>query len=155
MKNKFFYTLFFALLVFIGCCFYGCQRPMKTDSIIKVEMHLSAFGVESDEYPSIDVIIDFENDSSKCSRWFYNPSHKPSIYKLSNYEMKKALKLLQPSNLEKLKVEYRTNTSDEPTSTTTIYTSAYKYTIKDYGLVGDYPCKTYIGLFISSNLYRL
>jgi hypothetical protein len=133
------YRLFGSVFI-LSCCLYSsCQKTTKADSIIKVEMRLSAFGVESDDYPSIDVTIDFMQDTSYCSKWFYNPSHKPSTYKLSIVEMKKVLELLHQSNLKKLKSDYTTNASDEPTSITTIYTSSGKYVIRDYGLKGDYP----------------
>jgi hypothetical protein len=69
-------------------CYVQKQNP--TNSISKIEMHLNAFGVESDDFPSIDVYIDFVHDSSICTKWYYNPAHKPSTYSLSNEEMKKA-----------------------------------------------------------------
>jgi hypothetical protein len=74
------------------------------DSINKVEMHLSAFGVESDDYPSIDVIIDFTQDTSYCSKWFYNPSHKPSTYKLSIDEMRRGVGIIAPVRFEEAKI---------------------------------------------------
>lgn len=125
-------NLFVAFILFLNLC-SGCQMATP-DSITKVEMHLSAFGVESDAYPSIDVTIDFTHDTSYCSKWFYNPSHKPSTYKLSIDEMRRVLGVLQQLNLKKLKSEYTTNASDQPTSTTTIYTRSGNYMIRDYGL---------------------
>jgi len=38
------------------------NEPVK-----KIEMNLSAFGVEADDFPSISVFIDFTKDSSFCS----------------------------------------------------------------------------------------
>lgn len=108
-------------------------------SISKIEIHLSAFGVESDDFPSIEGYIDFTRESSLCTKSYYNPDFKGSTYQLSKEEIKKVGELLQNSDLSKLKKEYTTNRSDQPTSTLVIYTSKENYTIKDYGLQGDHP----------------
>jgi hypothetical protein len=131
--------IFTFLFCFHKLSCYNIPKQNLPNSISKVEKHLSAFGVESDDFPSIDVYIDFVHDSSICRKWFYNPAHKPSIYSLSNEEMKQALNLLQIINFEEFKNEYRTNTSDQPTSTITIYTTQKKFIIKDYGLEGNQP----------------
>jgi hypothetical protein len=120
---------------------YKTTRQKSTDTITRVEMNLSAFGVESDDFPSIDVLIDFTNDSSICKKSYYNPAFKPSTYKLSNSELKNVLQLLQASDLGKLKTDYKVARTDQPTSTTKIYTTQKTYVIKDYGLEGDYPLK--------------
>ncbi|MDJ1467788.1 hypothetical protein [Xanthocytophaga flava] len=93
-----------ALSGLIGCT---NSQTTNTNSISKVEMHLSAFGVESDDFPSIDVIIDFQNDTSSCKKWYYNPAYKDSIYSLSRTDITKVLDLLKSSDLKKLKEEYR------------------------------------------------
>lgn len=123
-------------------CFYNrlCGHVQKQNrSISKVEMHLSAYGVESDNFPSIDALIDFVHDSSHCKKWYYNPALKTSVYVLSNEEMKKILRLLKTSDIQRLKKEYRVGKTDQPTSTITIYTEREKFVIKDYGLEGEYP----------------
>lgn len=102
-------------------------------------MHLSAFGVESDDFPSIETYVDFINDSSNCTKTYYNPAFKGSTYKLSHEEIKKVLELLQNSDLSKLKKEYSVSKTDQPTSTLIIYTDKQIYKIKDYGLEGDTP----------------
>jgi hypothetical protein len=109
------------------------------DAISKIEMNLSAFGVESDNFPSIEVFVDFAKDSSHCMKTFYNPANQGSTYSLTKNEMKDLLKLLKVADLEKLKKEYRTNNSDQPSSKTVIYTSKTKFIIDDYGLEGEYP----------------
>jgi hypothetical protein len=133
-----------SLAISLTFCFFGSPqdktiRRIATDSFTKVEMNLSAFGVESDNFPSIEVLIDFTNDSSFCKKSYYNPAFKPSTYKLSNAELKKVLHLLQTSDLDKLKSAYKVPKSDQPTSVTTIYKGQKKYVINDYGLEGDYP----------------
>ena len=115
------------------------KRQLLTDSITKVEMILSAYGVESDHFPSIYVYLDFEKDSSHCEKSYFNPAIKGSTYTLSTVEMKKVLELLQGSDLNKLKPEYSVTKSDQPTSTTTIYGRQRNYVIKDYGLAGEHP----------------
>jgi hypothetical protein len=116
-------------------------RQVAKDSILKIEMHLSAFGVESDNFPSIDVAIDFVIDSGRCRKWYYNPAFKESVYNLSEAEMKQVLELLKNADLERLKTDYTVGFSDQPTSTTTIYTDKGKFRVKDYGLEGEYPLK--------------
>ena len=109
------------------------------DTITKIEMNLSAYGVESDDFPSIRATIDFLNDSSICIRTFYNPSYADSIYKLSESEMKQIVKLLRFSDIRNLKKEYTVAKTDQPRSITTIITNTGEFTIDDYGLVGEYP----------------
>lgn len=115
------------------------KKNESTNSILKVEMSLSAFGVESDSFPSIDVFIDFEKDSTNCVKTFYNPAYKGSTYTLTKSEMESIIELLKNSDLEKLKKSYTTNITDQPSSKTVIQTNKAKYTINDYGLKGGYP----------------
>lgn len=123
----------------ISFCKPVSEQKTGKPTIFKIEMHLSAFGVESDDFPSIEAYIDFTNDSSSCSRSYYNPAYKDSSYKLSHEEIKKVLELLQNSDLDKIKTEYTVGKTDQPTSTLVIYTNKQKLTIKDYGLEGDKP----------------
>jgi hypothetical protein len=147
MKRQLLFSLAVVLLFnFCSLSHDKTTTPKLADSITKVEMHLSAFGVESDDIPSIDCFIDFTADSSKCEKWYYNPAHKSSTYKLSNAEIVELSKLLHKADLEKLKTEYRVGKTDQPTSITTIYAGQRKFTIKDYGLEGEYPLQ---------ELYRL
>jgi len=138
--------IFLSLTIFVtfGFCSSPQSKTTKqafTDTVIKVEMNLSAFGVESDDFPSIEVLIDFINDSSICKKSFYNPAFKPSTYKLSNTELQNVLELLQSTDLNKLKTDYKVARTDQPTSITKIYTGQKMYVFKDYGLEGDYPLK--------------
>lgn len=102
-------------------------------------MHLSAFGVESNDFPSIDCFIDFTADSCTCNKSYYNPAFKPSTYKLSSAEIKTIYGLLQRSELDKLETHYRVPMTDQPTRTTSIYTTRKKYIIEDYGLSAPSP----------------
>ena len=111
------------------------------DSVVKVEMDLSSFGVESDDFPSIKAVIDFTHDTSNCVKSFYNPAYKGSTYSFTKDEMLSIKKLLNISDLEKLKAEYDVSKTDQPTSTTKIFTAKKTFVFKDYGLEGDYPLK--------------
>lgn len=110
-----------------------------TDSIIKIDMTLSAFGVESDNVPSITASIDFIGDTSICIKSFYNPAYKGSTYSLTKNEIKAIQQVLSTTNLETLKKEYTSNISDQPRSTLKIYTTQKTFIFNDYGLQGDYP----------------
>lgn len=120
-------------------------RPIKNkltsnfEPVVKIELTLSAFGVESDDFPSIDAEIDFQKKTSKCRKWYYNPIHKDSVYSLSQNELTQLSEILRNTNFEELKKEYTVGKTDQPTSTITIYTKKKKYKIKDYGLEGVEP----------------
>lgn len=107
------------------------------NKVLRLEMSLSAFGVESDNFPSIDAVVDFVVDSSLCKRSFYNPAFKPSSYVLAKTEIEELKKILSNTNLAGLKKEYSVNKTDQPTSTTSIYTTQQKFIIKDYGMESD------------------
>ena len=102
-------------------------------------MNLSAFGVESDNFPSIDAVIDFSKNKSECVKSYYNPAIEGSTYSLSKTDMEDILTLLNNSDLHKLKPKYKVTRTDQPRSKTVIYTSKTKYEISDYGLEGNYP----------------
>ncbi len=103
--------------------------------------HLSPFGVESDDFPSIDGEIDFVNKKGSCHKWFYDPANKDSTYSFSRSEIDDVLRLLQNSDLHKLKKDYTVKYSDQPTSTLIVTTSSETLTFRDYGLEGDEPLR--------------
>jgi hypothetical protein len=111
----------------------------SVESIVKIEMYLSAFGVESDSFPTISVTIDFLKDTSVCIKSYYNPAIKGSTYSLTKGEMQSILQLIKIAGLEKLKKEYSVTKTDQPTSSTKIYTTKRTFVIEDYGLEGDHP----------------
>lgn len=134
------------LIAFLFLCLFHIsgqtkvsEKDTSTNKIIKIEMSLSAFGIESDDFPSIDVFINFTKDSSHCVKSFYNPAYEGSNYTLTKTEMNTILKLLKIEDLEKLKKEYSVDFSDQPRSQTIIYTTKKRYIIDDYGLKGSYP----------------
>jgi hypothetical protein len=136
----------FYLLISIAFGISNCSigqtdtaKKEANESILKIEMTLSAFGVESDDFPSIDALIDISRDSSYCKKWFYSPANKDSVYSLTKEEMQSILTLLKIRDLEKLKKEYDVQATDQPRSTTVIYTTKNKFIIDDYGLIGDHP----------------
>ena len=135
----------FLLLILFGLSFCtpsqnnASRLNPATNVITKIDMDLSAFGVESDDFPSIKAHLDFQNDSNICVKSFYNPAYKGFIYRLNKTETQKILNLLKNLDLEKFKKEYSVRSTDQPTSTIIIYTTTNQYSIKDYGLRGDYP----------------
>jgi hypothetical protein len=135
-RQLFILTVFLTLTTFTGS---GQTTSTDAELIVKIEMNLSAFGVESDDFPSIDVVIDFINETSSCEKSYYNPAYKGSTYSLSKTELKDMLNLLKISDLQKLKPEYKVAMSDQPSSKAIIYTTTAKYIINDYGLKGDFP----------------
>lgn len=131
-------TLLF-IAVFCFSLIQHSDRITTTNSISKIEMNLSAFGVESDDFPSIQVFINVKTGSSKCKKTYYSSKHKDSIYSLSKSDINSIKRLLKYSDLKQLKSKYSVNKSDQPISTTKIYTSLKNFVIEDYGLSGEYP----------------
>jgi hypothetical protein len=105
----------------------------------RIEMNLSAFGVESDGAPYIRAIIDFVNDSSFCERWYDNPVYKDSSWLLTKEERATVLQLLASADIKSMQKKYKTLMTDQPTSAMTIYTGKDTILINDYGLTGQYP----------------
>jgi hypothetical protein len=149
MRKRFYLLIFYFGTFIIFACDQAINKEAYTsnckpiiDSIYRIEMRLSSFGVESDYCPSINADIDFVNNTSTCKKWFDNPQFKDTSYSLSVPEMKTVLKILENSDLKRLKKEYRVELSDQPTSTITIFTKKQKFIIMDYGLNGENPLPT-------------
>ena len=118
------------IMTFIGC---------KNQEINKIEMHLSAYGVESDNFPDIKGFIDFEKGTSLCKISYYNPIYRPSEYSFSEEEKVRILDILEGINLDLLKENYSVRKTDQATSILIIYAKKKVYRIEDYGLEGDAP----------------
>ena len=127
------------VLVILFLVFINFINAQNKFTILEINAQLSAFGVESDDFPSIDAKIDFTNNSSSCLKSYYNPDKKSSIYKLTKNELKSIKEFLNEFDFEKIKKSYRSNLSDQPQSTLTIISTDKTITIYDYGLIGDYP----------------
>jgi hypothetical protein len=144
MPMRYLYTI---LIFFLAGCSsaeithlnYVPRSSAPASRVQRIEMHLNAFGVESDNFPGIDVFIDFSADSSYCKKWYYNPKFKDSVYSLSKAEMLIITSLIEKSDLSKLKKEYSNRKSDQPSSKTTIYFNNNTLQFNDYGLQADYP----------------
>lgn len=138
MKNKFYsFLVLHLLIVNFNCVAQKKQLNNTIDSVLKIEMKLSAFGVESDDFPSIEGEINFRKQTSIFKKSYYNPTYKDSIYSLRKEEIKTLYDLLQKSDLTKLKKEYKLNLSDQPNSIIVIYTQNNRYEVYDYGLKRD------------------
>lgn len=120
------------------------KTPNKrsADQVEKIEMHLSAFGVESDDFPNIDAVIDLQTDSGYCHKWYYHPKHKDSTWQLTSTEIKKIATLFENTDLSQLKTDYKTLQTDQPTSTTLLSTKLRIIAINDYGLLAEEPIKS-------------
>ena len=132
MKFK---SLLYLFLLLSASCSSVSQEKSKP-VLLKIEVHLSAYGVESDHIPSIRGIVDFEADSSFFQRSFYNPALKASTYSLSKAERDSLHKMINQADFTKLKLVYKNNTSDQPTSTITFAWKDRQLKIEDYGLKG-------------------
>ena len=137
--------LFILLILVLNFCSrsFGQSKPVRhvADSVARIEMHLSAFGVEADSFPTIAIVIDFVNGYSKCVKSYFDPDIKPSFDTFSVEDRRKIALLFKNFDLTNLKAEYTVSRIDQPTSTTIIYIGAQKFVIKDYGLVGPYPLR--------------
>ena len=131
-------------IIFLGCASSSISEANKSElySILKIEMKLSAFGVESDDFPSVNAEIDFTKKTSLCQKSYYNPSNKGSTYSLTKKEINTVLDLLENMDLLEMKKEYTVSMTDQPSSTMTIYTSNDTIGVYDYGLQASTQLKT-------------
>lgn len=125
----------------------------KQARFTKLEMFLNAFGVESDGCPYVQAHIDFTKKKATCHRWYDNPAFKESIYRLSPQAIDSLYLLLEQTDFTKLKRSYEQLATDQPTSTILLIRSNKDtITIKDYGLVGEYPLNLMYQLVYRLNL---
>ncbi len=110
-------------------------------------MNLSAFGMETDTYPSIKAHLNFNTYSAVCVRSYYNPAFKTVEYVLSAEEVARVFALLQTVEIANLKTEYSVSPSDQPTSTFILQRSEGILRIVDYGLRGPDICNRYTKLY--------
>ncbi len=134
----------FVFIIFFSCSTVNTKtidHSSDESKILKLEMFLDAFGVESDGFPTIAAKIDFVSDSSACSVSYYEPWLKPKQYSFSKKVLDTLKTLLKSDDLKKIKKEYKDDASDQPTSMTIIYTTVDTLTIKDYGLQAEFPLR--------------
>ncbi|MDN3580469.1 hypothetical protein [Mucilaginibacter flavus] len=133
-------TLFCLLIIALPLMLItACQNKTSTNSVLKIEMNLSAFGVESDGFPSVKALINLKTDSSSCKKFYYSSEYKDSVYSLSNSEMLQIHDILKNVNIKKLKNKYTVNETDQPRSTIIFYTDIGNVIVDDYGLKGEDP----------------
>jgi len=63
------------------------SKQVNVGGVWKIEMNLSALGVESDGAPSIRAIVDLKSDTSFCAVSYYDPKFRAFMYRLSKGEM--------------------------------------------------------------------
>src|SRR5262249_15986516 len=118
-----FYSCLIAFLCLPVCLPAQQSQPQP----LRLEMQLSPFRVELYDYPNIDVMIHFTNDSSHCHRLYFHPDYPSSTYVLTKEEIYKVKALLLTVQPGQLKLRYENNRSDQPTSICTLYTSQGKF----------------------------
>ena len=114
-------------------------------------MNLSAVGIESDDFLSINAVNDISKNTNNCVKSFYCPANKGSTYSQTKSEIFSILKLLKIDDLEKLIKEYKVSKTDQPNSKTKIYTTKTAFLIDDYGLEGDYQLQELYKIVININ----
>jgi len=135
-------TLTTDTLVYKYDSFVEYNSQASNNRVNKIEMHLSASGVESDHFPNINAFIDFTTDSSSCHKWFSNPSYKDFIYTIGKADIHKILNILRYADLNKIKRrKVDSGKSDQPSSRMRIFTDKKTLAISDYGLEGSYTLK--------------
>lgn len=137
MNQNLVLILLFTIICKVSCngIYNPSKKPKNTFTAIK--MDLSALGVESEDFPSIHAFINLDKDTSQCEKSYYNPKIKSSTYKLSRTEISRIIDMINNYDLENLQRNYRTNKTDQPTSTAIFYQGQKNFIIKDYGLIGD------------------
>jgi hypothetical protein len=149
MKNK--WLLKSALLYSLslpgqGCTMHsakladtGSAKWADTGTVSKIEMNLSAFGVESDGAPNIRAIVDIKNDTSYCNVSYYDPRFRAFTYRLTKTDMDSIRSLIARCDIRKLKKEYTVASTDQPSSITIFYLPGDSVRISDYGCEGPSP----------------
>jgi hypothetical protein len=136
-----------SLLLFVALLFggQGCKthppEPGNESAIKRIELNLSAMGVEADSFPNITALIDLQNDSSYCDVSYYDPKFKATAYRLTNGSMDSVRWLMAQFNVKRLKPRYEVSSTDLPTSTAIFYFTDTTIQIVDYGLEGPSPLK--------------
>lgn len=135
-----------AKLSILLCLFICMQTVMaqtnavkNNTNINKVQIFLSAFGVESDGFPNIDAIIDLQNDTNICRASYYDPHFHDTTYRLSSSDMLAIKNILDSCDIKQLQTNYKIDFSDAPTATSVFFLNNEEIKISDYGLRGDCP----------------
>lgn len=133
MRNrlpKFILSCSLVLLVFN--CKMKAIKQVNSEDVSRIEMRLSAFGVESDGFPSINAKMDLKNDTSYCEVSYYDPKFSGVIYRLSKADLDSVRYLVTHTDLRSLKKEYRGSAPDQPASTTIFYIGDDSIKVLDY-----------------------
>ncbi len=137
--------LAFCSVVVLTTAHARTPKAAGNDTIVKLEMHLSAMGVESEGFPNVDVVIDLKADTGNGSKWYFEPFFQPEKYSFSKADIKKVLGMIDTADLDRIKrerVTTRRTATDQPTATTIItYTSGRKLVLDDYGMVCTGPMR--------------
>jgi hypothetical protein len=148
MRNSW---LGFILICTLPILTQNCEGPQPQVSAVsttpdqtvtKIEMDLSNFGVESTGFPTIKAIIDLKNDTSYCQVTYDDPKFKDRTYRLSEKDMDSVRHLVDRYDFKSLKAKYTVLETDQPTSTNIFYFQDSTIKVEDYGVTeGDFPLK--------------
>ncbi len=139
MHIRYFITLIIFALTLPSFNYNSITNSLSHDNVSSAHFYLSAFGVESDEFPTIDAKIDFLKIKSQCQATYDEPNKKPKSYTLSSKEIDTLSHLINSVDWKQFKKAFAVGITDQPTSTLTIKIKNDIFEIKDYGLQGDAP----------------
>lgn len=129
-------------------------RQKNFETVDKIEMKLSAIGVESGGFPNIDAVIDLGSDTSYCKVSYYDPGFRDTSYRLTKSDMDSVRNLVAHYDIRTLKNEYRVSGTDQPTSTTIFYLKEGSIRVLDYGVIdGDFPLKELYRMVYKLDIY--
>jgi hypothetical protein len=112
------------------------SKEVRKAKLLKMEVHLSAFAVESDHFPDINGFVDFTSDSSYFYKSYYNPAYKASTYSLSSEAFDSLRILISQTSFSRIDTLYKFPALDMPSSTITFVWDDKKFKTEDYGLRG-------------------
>ncbi|MBK9579491.1 MAG: hypothetical protein IPO40_20670 [Fibrobacteres bacterium] len=147
MKNL---AKFLPLLIALWSCDSSTPNRKETlgdlDSILSIKCHLSAFAMESDDFPNISGDVDFVSNVNSFEKSFYDPKRKGSKYSLSQNELKELYAAVKKLKVTSHSMKYKCEATDAPSSNLLIRTQNSTYEIDDYCLQGSETLKTIYGI---------
>jgi hypothetical protein len=143
MRNSLLKSILVCSLFFLGQnCKVKTVKQVDFEDVSRIEMKLSAFGVESAGFPNISATVDLKNDTSYCEVSYYDPAFRGTSYRLTKADMDSVRYLVTHYDLRTLKQEYRVQMTDHPTSTTIFYLRDGSVKVMDYSVnYGGFPLK--------------
>lgn len=125
-------------------------NPNPVDKKIKsIEISISAFGVESDYFPSVFCSINYEKNESVFTESYYNPALKGKKTTMTISEMNVIKKIISYCDLNSLNVWDKTTISDQATGIIKVNYNDTFFQVEDYGLDGSLTAQTLFILLLN------